>query len=173
MILICFQNTMILSTTLLDSSCHPELFDTPMVVKESSAKLLATCQYLGLTWTAWEQSKQVQESSQVPYKFITSYLGSACTSKKFLFKLGLLTCISLFLFFWPFSGLILFEKEAQVSQVIWKNIAKFATSRKKVCHLISRKIKQRKSSKKFILRIKLKQVYSFLQMIFRQDGHKC
>ena len=42
---------------------------------ESISKTHGTCQYLWCTWIAWQRSKQAQERSQVPYKFVTSYLG--------------------------------------------------------------------------------------------------
>ena len=57
----------------------------------TSGKHLITCGNLKVTWTAWEQFKRFQVSPQEPYKIDRYYLGSTCTSKNLLLKLGLLT----------------------------------------------------------------------------------
>ena len=84
----------------------------------TSAKHVATFLYLWPTWPAWEQSKQIQESTQEHSSFIPSYLGSTCTSKTFLLKLGLLTFYLLFVPFLTWFhcwGRPKFINEAQVS----------------------------------------------------------
>ena len=69
------------------------------VMAPASAKHLTLFGTCGLLDCLGSKSKQIQESPQEPYKFITCYLVTTCTSEIFLFKLGLLT---FYLLFGPF-----------------------------------------------------------------------
>jgi hypothetical protein len=55
--------------------------------------------YLWVLATYLNSLGAIQERSQEPYKISTCYLGDTCTSKIFLFKLGLLTFYLLFVLF--------------------------------------------------------------------------